>query len=288
MRVRFSKSGLSRNPRASLRWNSVFTAKERSVLAAVECEEIGLPGTYNALLAHSSPPRFRFPKDAIEFLATRIHERHPRGEPLWISLDSPRRMTALAPWERLFEPLGVAPLFRAPQLPLLPVAPIHRYRVAFCANLTTGRGLGDLASAVVLLGQILKREHAWQSIRVDVFLHLGVEVEFPVIDSILSLLGGIADVTYYGPIDRYVNVPSPIAGEMGRAADVRHPWLRWIKSRLDGQGVDRLVMVSDARLFPGRAALALNFWNHREIEESSLVRCRGTRSFRDHPRSLPD
>ena len=111
---------------------------EVATLAPVDAREVGLPETYDELLSRRSTPEFQVPAATLWRPRGQAHREAPRGAPLWISLDAPRRMTALVPWERLLAPLRTGPVLRAPpQLPLVPVAPTGAYRVAFCTRTWT-------------------------------------------------------------------------------------------------------------------------------------------------------
>ena len=144
---------------------------DEALLATVAARDVGLPVTYDELLSRPEPPEFHLPPATFDAVRDQLSRSHPAGDPLWMSLDSPRRMTALVPWERLLAPMGLGRVLRAPQLPLLPVAPTEVHRVAFCVNLADGQSLSALAGTASLLKESLEREHRGGSVQTFCLRH---------------------------------------------------------------------------------------------------------------------
>lgn len=225
-------------------------------LATVEARAVGLPETYDELLARGEVPEFRFPATPLKAIAGELARRHSGGEPIWVSLDAPRRMTALVPWERLLAPVGLGPVLRAPQLPLVPVAPVAGQRVALCANLAGGQGFEALPGIAGLIRESLEQQGRGEPARTYFFLHVDSKAASEILAQVGSWFGALHSPSVALYVDQGESAPLAESPE-GPTLDLRHPWLRWVKSTLDGRGVDRVVLLAEARLFPGRAALAL-------------------------------
>jgi hypothetical protein len=228
-------------------------------LVMLQLERLGLPETYDELLARQQPPEFWLAADELNAVSRRMERAHVRGEPIWIDLDAPRRLTALLPWERLLEPLALGRILRAPQLPLLSVAPQESQRIALCVNLTGGQSLSTLVETALRLSSSLEREPLGVNGRVEVFLHIDSDAVSRVVDFVVRLLRELRLAPGVLHVDHGERGVERAEWEPGPARELGHPWLRWIKQRLAGRGVDRVVMLSEARLFPGRAALALGY-----------------------------
>lgn len=263
------------SPRLRLR---VLGRGEPSAPLDLNPAAIGLPDTFEDLLAQPEPPDFRLPDNTLVAIGDLLRSRHARGDPIWMALEAPRGLTTLVSWERLLAPLELGPILRSPHLPLVPIAPSETMRVALCVNLPDDVGLLEVIGVLSTLRHDLPQEYKRGIGHLSVFLHAGG----PALSPALNVLAKTLRAALADEVDVHTDGAAE-AGENERGvkereeaspfvADVRHPWLRWVKSTLNGRGVDGLVMVGDARLFPGRSALALGYRGPDGASHVSLVR----------------
>lgn len=236
----------------------------------------GLPDTFEDLLARPEPPVFRLPDDTtLGAIRDRLCWQHGQGDPIWVALEAPRDLTTLVPWERLLAPLELGRILRAPHLPLVPVAPSETMRVALCVNLSDDADLLGVLAGLAALRHDLAQEDNRGIGHLSVFLHAGGSTLSPA----LAVLANIFRADLFDAVDLHTDGAGEDEGDAEErdeasapVADVRHPWLRWVKSTLNGRRVDGLVMVGDARLFPGRSALALGYRGRDGGSQVGLVR----------------
>src|SRR5262249_31104992 len=107
-------------------------------LARVPARDVGLPLDFDqARESPRGPGEYVLPTDAIAAVRTTIERESRRDELVWLELDPPESVLALAPWESLLGPVG---LRRRPVYPFLPVVRRGPLSLALCCHLNGAGG----------------------------------------------------------------------------------------------------------------------------------------------------
>lgn len=233
--------------------------EEAAATAEMPCSDIGFPDSATDLGREFrySEPEFHISDKVIGALLAGLDKHKALNKPLWLELNPPSCSLTLAPWERLFQRLGMS----LPRLSFFQTGgAIPRgdwLDLVLCASAPVAKGtmpLPELISA--LTGRIL------DAMPGDVTIHVFTDQ-----DSYHMLKQNLANqvenfgergIRLYDPATAADYEPAERSRELrDEPRKVLNPWLAWMTDSLGGRPVDAVHFLCHGLIYLDQGALAL-------------------------------